>query len=100
MDFNFLEELGLSEEQSKVIKDKYNEYKLEEELTIAGVKSLSAAKGIIENGKLGGDTAEQTVTALKEQYPYLFEQADPVFSGPAGGETENEDEEIRRALGL
>ncbi|MBR4030484.1 MAG: hypothetical protein IKJ06_03715 [Clostridia bacterium] len=100
MDMTFLEELGLSDEQRQAILNKMADDKLDKELLGAGVRNLSAAKGVIKNEGIEEGTAEETVSALKDKYPYLFNQSDPVFSGPAGGDAEDEDEQIRRALGL
>lgn len=100
MDMIFLEELGLSDEQRQAILDKMADDKLEKELLDARVRSLSAAKSVLKNEGISEETTEQTVSALKDKHPYLFNQSDPVFSGPAGGDAEDEDEQIRRALGL
>lgn len=100
MDREFLEGLGLSNEQADAILSKTAETKLDERLKAEGILSVSAARGVLaENGTDTKDT-DLAVTYLKENHGYLFASAEPVFTGPAGGDKGTDDSALRRALGI
>ncbi len=101
MEKPFLEELGLSEAQQTSVLQKVQQEMLEEKLRGAGVRSVEAAKGVLNNTLPPDTPLDRVIADLKQAHPYLFESAEPIFSGPAGGEEdERQEEKLRRALGL
>lgn len=99
-----LGEAAKSEERAKELSDKItaleqkvSDKELEAELKVAGCKNVKAAKALLDE--------YETVDALKEGEPYLFdvEKKKIVSSGgaPAGSPTSSEqDSRMRKAMGL
>ena len=96
----FLENLGLNDQQMSAILEKSAENTLSERLKAEGVHSVSAAKGVICEENLDTSDLDSTLSTLKEKHGYLFAAAEPVFTGPAGNDKGTDEQALRRALGI
>ena len=96
----FLQNLGLSDEQMSAILEKNAEKTLHDRLIAEGVHSVSAAKGVIAEENLDTSDLDSALTLLKEKHGYLFTANEPVFTGPAGGDKGTDEQALRRALGI
>lgn len=96
----FLKTLGLTDEQTSAILEKNAEKILSDRLKAEGVHSVSAAKGVIYEENLDTSDLDLTIGSLKEKHGYLFAAAEPVFTGPAGGDKGTDEQALRRALGI
>lgn len=100
MDKEFLENLGLSDEQTEAILKKTTETALTDRLKAEGVLSVTAAKGVITEENLSLTDLDATLSVLKEKHGYLFPATEPVFTGPAGGDKGTDEDALKRALGI
>lgn len=96
----FLQNLGLTDEQTEAILEKNAEKTLSARLKAEGVHSVSAAKGVINEENIDTSDLDAAIYSLKENHGYLFTSAEPVFTGPAGGDKGTDEQALRRALGI
>ena len=98
MDKTFFEGMPLEEAQIDNILAAVQKEVLCARLSASGVRSVTAAEGVLAE-QYGDLSPEEAVSKLKQEHGYLFEEAKPQFTGPAGGAVEEEDA-LRKALGL
>ncbi|MBR3942723.1 MAG: hypothetical protein IKJ55_05160 [Clostridia bacterium] len=98
MDKTFFEGMPLEEAQVESILNAVQKEVLCARLSASGVRSLTAAESVVAE-QYGDLHPEEAIAKLKQEHGYLFEEEKPQFTGPAGGDKEEEDA-LRKALGL
>ena len=100
MERSFLEGLQIEQEKIDAILKHQAEKRLETLLKDEGIRSVSAAKGVLSECNESFEKSSDALDFLKQEHPYLFESTEPIFCGPAGNEDDQNLEPIRRALGI
>ncbi len=98
MDKTFFEGMLLEDAQIDSILAAVQKEVLHARLSASGVRSVTAAEGVLSE-QYDTLSPEEAVMRLKQEHGYLFEEQKPQFTGPAGGESSEEDA-LRKALGL
>ena len=98
MDKTFFEGMALEESQVESILKAVQTEVLNARLSASGVRSVSAAQGVVAE-QYSDLSPEEAVGRLMQEHSYLFGAEKPQFTGPAGGASDEEDA-LRKALGL
>lgn len=100
MNIEFLDKLGVTEEQRDVILRVHKDELFDAELKAEGAHSALAARVVLDEDGIDILDTDAAISHLKENHAYLFSKDEPVFTGPAGGDKGTDDVALRRALGI